>query len=127
MTPRSVLRSPLALYALLAAAAFVLAGMGGYVYSHEPERDVLLVDIQSTPAPPPGTVSGFIVAIDDASLTLATPDGGQAVLDLPAGLPVEDLERLEAALPEGATVNVGVDDTQFGQVLTGVVWIGAPS
>lgn len=119
--------SPLLLYGLLLLGAFAVAATGGYVYAHEPERDVLLVDFEATPQPPPATISGSVVAIEDGTLTLATPDGGQVTLALPADAPIEDLVRLEEALPEGATVNVGVDDTQFGQVLTGIVWIGAPS
>jgi len=113
------------LYALLALAVFLLAGLGGYVYLHEPPRDTLTVDIQATPAPPSTTVAGSVVAVDGTSVTLAMPDGRQVTLTLPADLPVEDLARLGAALPEGATVNVGVDHTRFGQVLTGIVWIEA--
>lgn len=115
------------LYALLALGVFGLAGLIGYVYSHEPPRDTLIVDIQSTPVPPPSTVSGSVLAVDGSSVTLATPGGGQVTLALPADFPVEDLARLDAALPQGATVNVGVDHTQFGQVLTGIVWIGESS
>lgn len=46
-------------------------------------------------------------------------------MTVPADTPVEVLERLEAALDDGAMVNVGVDDTAFGQVLTGIVAIEA--
>lgn len=116
---------PFTLYGLLLLGTFLLAGLGGYVYAHEPERDALGIDIQATPEPPPESISGSIVAIEGDTVTLATPDGRQVPVTLPSGAPVEDLQRLQEAFPAGATVNVGVEATTFGQVLTGVVWVGA--
>jgi hypothetical protein len=114
--------------ALLFPAAFVLGVFGltlvvGYVYSHDPSRDTLLVEYQGTPQPQPTYLLGAVEVIEDGSLTLATASGGHRVVVVPSGTPVEDLDRVDAIPDTGATVNVGVDDTQFGLVLTGVVAI----
>lgn len=114
--------------ALLFPAAFVLGvfgltGVAGYVYSHEPSRDTLLVEYQGTPEPQPTYLIGAVEVIEDGSLTLATGSGGHRDVVVPPGTAVEDLERVEAIPDDGATVNVGVDDTEFGLVLTGVVAI----
>ncbi len=124
MVQRARLTPPL-LYAALFLGVLLLSGVGGYVYSHEPQRDTLLLQIERTPEPAPDAISGSVVAIDGGSLTLAQADGSTVMLALSADVPVEDLARLEAAIPDGSPVNVGVDNTQFGQVLTGVVWVGS--
>jgi hypothetical protein len=112
---------PILLYATLAAIVLVASGIGGYVYKHDPVRDTLLVEVDATPAPTPSTVSGSITRIDGATYTLVTPAGREITLTLAPGTAVEALERLSEALDEGTTVNVGVEDTSYGQVLTGIV------
>lgn len=113
---------------LLLPAAFVLGVFGitavaGYVYSHEPSRDTLLVEYQGTPEPQPTYLLGAVEVVEGGSLTLATASGGHREVAVPPETPVEDLERVEVIPDAGATVNVGVDDTEFGLVLTGVVAI----
>ncbi len=114
--------------ALLFPAAFVLGvfaltAIAGYVYSHEPSRDTLLVEYQGTPEPQPTYLTGAVEAVEGGSLTLAMGSGGHHDVSVPQGTAVEDLERVDAIPDTGADVNVGVDDTQFGLVLTGVVAI----
>ncbi len=105
--------------ALLAAALFggvFLAGLaGGYVYSHEPVRDTLVLRIESPEDAPDAPLYRAGVAIDALTVEVEA-----APVALPAGLPLEDLERVEAHAA-GTPVNVGVDRTEFGQVLTGIV------
>lgn len=116
--------SPLVLYGILVAAILLGSGAAGYVYKHEPARDQLIINIQATPAPAPETLTGAIVSIDGDTLVLSTPDGGQLTLTLPAYyIPIEDLTRSTTALTAGSQVNVGVNNTTFGQVLTGIVAI----
>ena len=107
--------------AAVVIGVFVLTGIAGYVYSHEPSRDTLLVEYQGTPEPQPTYLLGAVARVEDGSLTLATASGGQRDVVVPPGTAVEDLERVEAIPDTGATVNVGVDATEFGLVLTGVV------
>lgn len=114
---------PLLLPLGLAVALFVLTGVMGYVYSHEPARDTLLVEFEGTPAPRPNYLIGSIAGIEGDTLRLDVGAGGRREVTLPADTPLEDLERLNAAFEAGAMVNVGVDDTSFGQVLTGIVAI----
>lgn len=105
----------------------LLTGIAGYVYSHEPARDTLLVEFEGTPAPQPTYITGSFASVEDALLRVDTAAGRQHEVPSSADLPVEDLRRLPALPSDGATVNVGVDDTSFGQVLTGVVIVeGAP-
>lgn len=119
---------PILLYAILAAVFVVASGVGGYVYRHEPARDTLLVQIESTPPAAPTTVSGLISRIEGETYTLVTPAGRELTLTIPAGTPVENLQRLTEAMEEGTTVNVGVEDTTYGQVLTGIVAVeGSPA
>lgn len=113
---------PLTVYAAFFVVVALAAGVASYVYKHEPPRDVLEVRIEPASAPKADVVSGSITAIDGNRLTLATPDGSVTV-ELPPGVSVEEL--LDAgSLPEGTQVNVGVEDTEFGRVLTGIVAIG---
>ncbi|MGE3962291.1 MAG: hypothetical protein AB7F65_11485 [Dehalococcoidia bacterium] len=107
--------------AALIAALFVTAALIGYVYSHEPARDTLLVEFEGTPVPQPTYVIGSVAAVDGDTLRLSTGAGGSRELRLPAGAPVEELRRLAAPPTDGTSVNVGVDETAFGQVLTGIV------
>ncbi|MQC17952.1 MAG: hypothetical protein DWG80_02620 [Chloroflexi bacterium] len=102
---------------------FVLTAVAGYVYSHEPSRDTLLVEYQGTPEPQPTYLLGAVDVVEGGTITLATASGGHRDVVVPPGTPVEVLERVEASPDDGATVNVGVDDTEFGLVLTGVVAI----
>ncbi|MEX1022941.1 MAG: hypothetical protein WD058_07315 [Dehalococcoidia bacterium] len=120
--PQRIQRAgPLLLYATLALAFFAATTLGSYVYAHEPPRDALVLDVQATPVPDATTVAGTIVSIEGGELVLATADGGRVTLTLAPGAPIEDLVRAQEALPAGASVNVGVDNTAFGQVFTGVV------
>jgi hypothetical protein len=114
---------PIVLYAALAAVVLGLSGIAGYVYRHEPVRDVLAVQVESTPVPSPATVSGLVVGVEGDTYVLVTASGAEVTLTIPAGAPVEDLQRLAEALVEGVTVNVGVENTTYGQVLTGIVVI----
>lgn len=101
---------------LLFASGFV-----GYVYSHEPARDELAVRFEGIPPPGPTYLVGSVASVGDGVLTLALRAGGEREVALPASVSVEDLQRLDGALQTGARVNVGVDDTPFGLVLTGLV------
>jgi len=100
--------------AALLAVTFGAGLVGGYVYSHEPQRDTLLVQVEAPATAPDGALRGG-VAVD--ALTVEVEG---AHIALPAGLPLDDLVRVDT-LPDGTVVNVGVDRTEFGQVLTGVV------
>ena len=109
-----------ALPVALFLALFVLAGVIGYVYSHEPARDTLVVDFEGTPLPAARYVIGAVSSIEGDSVRLNVGGGGSREVAVGAA-PIEDLQRLEAIPADGTRVNVGVDDTAFGQVLTGVV------
>ncbi len=108
---------------VLVVVLFGLTTLAGYVYSHEPSRDQLVVEYEGTPAPQPAYLSGSVVGIDGETLRIAMASGGEREVALSADTPVEVLERSETAPEAGARVNVGVDDTDFGLVLTGIVTI----
>jgi hypothetical protein len=106
--------------ALLAAALFggiaLAGGIGGYVYSHDPGRDALVVQIDRTP--PESSGDRLVPGVMIDALTV---DADGQTLILPAGIHVDDLSRAQGGLPDGVAVNVGVERTEFGQVLTGIV------
>ncbi len=109
------------IYLVIAAIVFALSSLGGFVYGHEPERD--LIDVRVTSAGAPAATeqieSGTVIAVDGSTVRL---DSG-ASFDAP---PVaEALVRTTGEqLPVGTLVNVGGDVTEAGLVLTGVVAIG---
>lgn len=117
----------LLLPAVFAFALAGLSGLAGYVYAHEPARDTLLVEYEGTPPPSPTYLTGAITALDEGSggseVTLDVGQGGRRTVTLPDGAPVDALLRSSEPLEDGAPVNVGVDETSFAQVLTGVVVI----
>lgn len=100
--------------AALLAVTFGAGVICGYVYSHEPQRDALLIQVEGPSSEPDGALRGG-VAVD--ALTVQVEG---APVALPAALPLDELVRVDT-LPDGTVVNVGVDRTEFGQVLTGVV------
>lgn len=114
---------PLLLPAGLVLGLFVLTAVMGYVYSHEPARDDLSVEFEGAPAPQPAYEVGSVLALEGDTLRLSVGSGVQREVVLPLDTPLEDLGRLAGAPEPGMPVNVGVDDTSFGQVLTGVVTI----
>jgi hypothetical protein len=105
---------------------FVAGLAGGYVYTHEPARDTLEVVIAAGSGDGTRTINGTVASVEGGRLTLSTA-GGQVVVALPAAAPLDELVRTAQGLPSGARVNVGVQSTQYGLVLTGLVAVeGAP-
>jgi len=117
---------PLLLPTALVAALFALTTLAGYVYSHEPSRDELVVQYEGTPVPQPAYLLGSVVGLEGGTLSIATAPGGTRDVVVPQGTPLEVLERSQGAPETGSRVNVGVDDTDFGLVLTGIVTIAEP-
>lgn len=103
----------------------LLAGVIGYVYSHEPTRDSLAVDLVAATEDGLSTLSGTVIAVTDSTITIADASGGERTLALAPGAPVEAMARLAGAPDAGTIVNIGVDDSPFGQFVTGIVSIEA--
>lgn len=118
MSPRS---RGVVTYVVIAVIVFALSGLAGFVYGHEPRRDLLDVRVTTTgaPAPTEQIESGTVIAVDGSTLLL---DSG-ASFDAP---PIAEalVPATGEQLPEGTLVNVGGDVTASGLVLTGVVAIG---
>ena len=118
--PRSPLRAGLVIGALL-LVLFASGLAAGYVYTHQPVRDTLDVVVSSSSSSGgPRTVSGTVASVEGSRLTLTTA-GGQVTVTLPAAAPLDELVRASEGLAAGARVNVGVQSTQYGLVLTGLV------
>lgn len=117
MSPRA---RPLLLSGALFAVLFA-GGMGvGYVYTHEPVRNTLEVRLTNDGAPTSRTLTGTITSVEAGWLVLSTASGAVTVT-LPSNVAVDELVRAPEGLANGARVNVGVQSTQYGLVLTGVV------
>jgi hypothetical protein len=109
------------------AVVFSAGLAGGFVYGHEPQRDVLSIALDRRPLPTSErVVSGTIVATRDGVVVLSG-EGGTVEVALPSGVPIEELRRAEDGLPSGARVNLGVEQTASGLVLTGIVSIEEPA
>ena len=120
---RSIVATAIVLVAIFAAGL-----VAGFVHAHEPERDELVLTIDREPLPAEGAtvVSGEIVSIDGARITLRTA-AGLVELDLAPGLPLEELTRAGlVGLDPGEAVNIGGERTNIGLVLTGVVGVETP-
>lgn len=128
MSPRA--RS-LLVSGVLFAALFLGGFAGGYVYQHEPARatlDVRIASDSSGEGATPGvrTLGGTVASVEGGRLTL-TAASGPVTVPFPAGVAVDELLRAPEGLASGTRVNVGVQSTQYGLVLTGLVAIeGAP-
>ncbi len=108
---------------VVAFSLLITSGLIGYVYSHEPERDVLHVELSTASDEGPSYLSGTVSSVDDGAVVFVDASGNERTVTLVRDAPIEDLVRLNGAPDAGATVNVGIEDTQFGQVLTGIVMI----
>lgn len=102
------------------AAAFGL----GYVYEHDPERDLVEVVIdRSGPVDQTEVLSGTVADVRDGSVVISTEFGPFEVLL--ADVTLEELRALEAPerIAEGLPLNLGGERTPSERVISGVVLI----
>ncbi|MDA1148195.1 MAG: hypothetical protein O3A76_16480 [Chloroflexi bacterium] len=114
---------PLLTYTAVLAVVFLLAVGIGYVYTHEPERDLVEVVVDRAAAEGAGgrVTSGTISGLEGDTLRL---DGAEGTIEVSiAGAAVEELRRLDggAARDAGVAVNLGGERTATERVITGVV------
>ena len=108
-------------YAALLAALFLAAGAAGYVYRYDPQHEVVSVRVEPRePDPGPRVVSGTVASIEGDRLTVNTA-AGPVTVTMSSSAAVDELVRATDGLPAGTAVNVGVESTQYGLVLTGIV------
>jgi hypothetical protein len=111
--------------AALMLTAALMSGLVGFVYAHEPTRDEQVVRLRPQ-ADTLRIVSGTVTRIGDGRITIEG-DGGAIDLALPAGVAMEELQAgAQSALVTGAQVNIGVERSEFGFALTGVVVVAGP-
>ena len=114
-----------ALFAALLLGLFAAGGVVGYVYRYAPLPEVVSTRVTPAATPQgPRVIGGTIAAIEGDRLTLATSTG-PITLALPPGVAVDQLARATSGLAAGTAVNVGVQSTQYGLALTGIVGIEA--
>jgi hypothetical protein len=113
-------------YAAVLAAFFVVAAAVGYVYNHEPERDVVEVVIDRSNRPEgPRFVSGTVVELDgNRAVIQGDFERFEVVL---SDVEVEELRALPdpTGVPVGAWVNLGGERTATERVISGVVLFGS--
>lgn len=115
----------------LLALVLVFAGglAGGFVYQHEPERDIRTVELTTDdPAADVQTiVAGELIEVGDDFIVIRI-DNQDFRLALPADATFDELTRIDDPTTlEGRTVNVGGQQTVSGLILTGIVAIeGTP-
>ncbi len=129
------LRSLLA-YGVALVAVFAIAGALGYVYEHDPQRDLVEVVIRgSTPPSPDGEFqAGTVTSVSDDSLQVRIIEAAQdslaastvrTVEALLAEITIEELHPLDdpADVNQGVSVNLGGERTSTERVISGVVLI----
>ena len=107
---------------VLASAAALGCGVAGFVYSHEPVRDQVVVAVdRDHPAGAPVVLSGTVTRVGDGRLVIES-DGKAIELALPPAAPVEDLQRVAPSVfTPGMQVNVGAERSDTGVLFSGVV------
>ena len=107
---------------VLASIAALGCGVAGFVYSHEPARDQVVVAVdRDRPAGAPVVLSGTVTRVGDGRLVIES-DGKAIELALPPTAPVEDLQRVApSVLIPGVQVNVGAERSDNGVLFSGVV------
>lgn len=119
-------RRALLTYLVVAGAIFALGLAGGFVFEHDPERDIVALNVDRSPRPdalPGELLRGSLLASDAGSLRLDT-EGGPVAVELTPDTSIEELVRVGAdALGAGTSVNLGGERTPFGLILTGIVVI----
>ena len=116
---------PLLTYLVVLTGFFVAALAIGYVYEHDPERDLVevAIDRSAIPAGDGEFASGTVLGVDGSTAQVASSLGTFEV-DL-ADLPLEELRALDdpLALPAGIAVNLGGERAATEPVISGVVLI----
>jgi hypothetical protein len=116
----------LLVYLLALAIVFTAGVAGGFVYQHEPERDIRTVQltVDDPDAEVQTIVAGEIVEVGGDFIVIRI-DNQEFRLTLPVDAAFDELTRVEDPTTlEGRTVNVGGQQTVSGLILTGIVAIG---
>jgi hypothetical protein len=115
----------------LLALVLVFAGgvAGGFVYQHEPERDIRTVELTTDDpdADVQTIVAGELIEVGSDFIVIRI-DNQDFRLTLPPDASFDELTRIDDPTTlEGRTVNVGGQQTVSGLILTGIVAIeGTP-
>lgn len=114
---------PLLTFSAVLVAVFAIATFAGYVYEHDPERDLIevVIDRSALPADDGEFASGTILSVDGNSAQIASSLGTFEV-ELDA-LALEELQPLEnpAEVAAGAALNLGGERAATEPVISGVV------
>lgn len=107
---------------VFASIAALGCGVAGFVYSHEPARDQVVVAVdRDHPAGAPIILSGTVTRVSDGRFVIES-DGKSIDLALPPTAPVEDLQRVAPSVfTPGVQVNVGAERSDTGVLFSGVV------
>lgn len=114
----------------LLALLLVFAGgvAGGFVYQHEPERDIRTVELTADDpdADVQTIVAGELIEVGSDFIVIRI-DNQDFRLTLPPDATLDELTRIDDPTTlEGRTVNVGGQQTVSGLILTGIVAIEGP-
>ena len=114
----------------LLALLLVFAGgvAGGFVYQHEPERDIRTVELTADDpdADVQTIVAGELIEVGSDFIVIRI-DNQDFRLTLPPDATLDELTRIDDPTTlEGRTVNVGGQQTVSGLILTGIVAIAGP-
>lgn len=100
---------------------FALAVVGGYVYEHDPQRDLVTVSMSPSVSGDSSLTSGNVVKADTDIVLVNTEFGVFEVLL--ADVMLEELRPIEdpARFPEGTALNLGGENSPTERVISGIV------
>ncbi len=111
----------IAVLSLLTTAAFAAGAGCGFVYTHEPQPDRVVVRVSAPVPPTEKFVAGTIVTVEQKRITVRT-EADELAIEIPTRTPIEELLSVAPAdIAIGAPVNIGGKPESEGLVLTGVV------
>ncbi len=112
-------------YSTALVVLFLVAFAIGYVYNHDPERDLVevVIDRSALPEGDGDLLSGTILTIDGETIRVATTEGARD-LEL-SDVRFEELRPLDdpSDVAAGVMLNLGGERTPVERVISGVVLI----
>lgn len=112
-------------YGAVLIVVFALAVGAGYVYEHDPQRDLVSVSVSPAATGDSSLIYGNVVKVDTDIVLVNTEFG---VFEVPlADVMLEELRPIEdpGLFPEGTALNLGGENSPTEPVISGIVLLAS--